>query len=89
MKKIFSIKNKYFIAFVVLIVIYFLWSVIWMGILFGNGFHYFDPEETILEKYIVIYTTQINTFLVPILRMAITGTGLKILYDILKKLDLC
>lgn len=89
MKKFFSIKNKYFIAFVVLIVIYFLWSVIWMGILFKDGFHYFDPEGMILEKNIVIYTTRINGFLEPMLRMAITGTGLKILYDILKKLDLC
>ena len=93
MKKFFSIKNKYFIAFVVLIVIYFLWSEIWMTNIIDNDVLFFGPEEPgsqlIARRSIIVYSVRISLILTPALRIGIAGTGLKLLYDILKKLDLC
>lgn len=90
MKKFFSIKNKYFVAFVVLIIINFVWSDIWVGNILVNRWFYFGPEEPLSQIMDVLFgcSTRITLFLGPFVKLGILGTGLKILYDILKKLDL-
>lgn len=84
-------KNKYFFLLVVLLSINFLWSDIWINNIIKNPYFYFDVKsQSGLDSSIVQIISKsniINLFVQPILKGALLGTGLKLLYDILRKLD--
>lgn len=84
-------SKKYYVAFVILITINFLWTDVWIGNIIKNPYFYFNinPQEGLGSDItmLIARSNVINLFAQIFLKAGVLGIGLKLLYDVLARLE--